>query len=114
MTDRPWTPIPGKSILYRPHRGSLLDAMAEYTWLPGLPGLLIHLEATHPDYGPPFDMAGVSIKYYCEEDWRIRWINIGLVILSGWGPVGFVGHKRHDWDGRIRFSDGTASSPGLE
>lgn len=77
-------------IKFRPHRGSLAEAMAEMVEVDGMAGLLAHLRATHPEFGPPFVAAGVHVKpYNCDDD-RVGWKNVHIVAQDGWGVVGFT------------------------
>lgn len=76
-------------MMFRPHRGWLADAMAEAVEVDGHDGLIAHLRATHPEFGPPFDPATVSLTPYGDDD-RIGWRDVSLVSITG-HVVGFVG-----------------------
>lgn len=42
-------------------------------------------QATHPEFGPPFDAEKVTIEPYGGDDDRIGWKDVHIVILGGWG-----------------------------
>jgi hypothetical protein len=81
---------------FRPQRGGLDEAMKEMVEVDGRAGLIEHLREIHPPFGPPFDPDKVTVQPYgpiragrgCDDD-RIGWKNTHIVIIEGWGPVGF-------------------------
>lgn len=70
---------------YRPHRGMLADAMKEMVEVDGIAGLLAHLHATE---SAAFDDAAVTVEPYVDEDARIGWKNVHMVLI-GSSPVGW-------------------------
>ncbi len=69
---------------FRPHRGGLAKALEEVVEVDGLAGLLAHIQA---------DPSKVTIKPYGGNDDRIGWKNVHIVVVDGWGPVGFCEGK---------------------
>lgn len=75
---------------FRPHRGGLAEAMAEMVEVDGMCGLIEHLRATHPSFGPPFNPASIHVKPYGCDDDCVGWKNVHVVTQDGWGVVGFT------------------------
>jgi len=73
---------------FRPHRGGLDASMGEMVDVDGRAGLIEHLRNTHPDFGPAFDDK-VTLEPYGGDDDRIGWKDVHIVLVEGWGPVGF-------------------------
>ena len=79
---------------FRPHRGTLADAMAENVEIgDDMAALLAHLRAEHPPYGPAFEPSDVKVIPYSGHDKRIDWMDVHLVSIEGWGVVGFTDVK---------------------
>ena len=74
---------------FRPHRGSLADAMVECVDVEGRTGLIEHLKKTAPSSGPKFDADRFAAKPYGGDDDRIGWKNVHIVTVPDWGVVGF-------------------------
>lgn len=74
---------------YRPHKGSLADAMKEMVEIRDFHGLLWHLQKTHPPYCPPFDPGSITIEPYSGADDRIGWEKTYIVLQDGCG-IGFT------------------------
>jgi hypothetical protein len=79
---------------FRPQRGGLDEAMKEMVEVDGRAGLIEHLREIQR-LGPPFDPDKVTVQPYggegdrgCDDD-RIGWKNTHIVLIEGWGPVGF-------------------------
>jgi hypothetical protein len=98
---------------YRPHRGSLADAMAAVVELPDRAALIAHLAAEMQTIGYVVENADVRVKPYC-FDQRTGWdtyvvllrnkrltttIGDGWFFGAQWGP---------DYFGAIGFTDGPA------
>lgn len=81
-----------KMVRYRPHRGGLGEAMAEMVKLASKADLIAHLKKWHAEmYGAPeINEDTLHIKPYGSgPDTRIGWEQTFIVMLDGWGPVGF-------------------------
>jgi hypothetical protein len=82
---------------FRPHRELLEDAMKEMVEVDGLAGLIEHLRRDHeymremsPDAWRVFDPPKVIVKPYGSgRDDHIGWKDVHIVLVEGWGPVGF-------------------------
>jgi hypothetical protein len=74
---------------FRPQRGGIDEAMKGVVEVDGLAGLIEHLRAIHPPFGPPFDPDKVIVRPYDCDDERIGWKDVHIVFIEGWGPVGF-------------------------
>ena len=57
------------TILYRPHRGTLADAMAEVKEFSSIKEMREYLAQDHKN---AFDISDIVISYYCYDD-RIGW-----------------------------------------
>jgi len=73
---------------YRPHRGTLADAMAEVVEVADLPALVEHMRKSVQDWYPPEELPTIkttTVKPYAYDD-RIRW-NTYIVMVNGsvWG-----------------------------
>jgi hypothetical protein len=97
-------------IQFRPHRGGLAEAMAEMVEVDGYAGLVEHLRRTHPNFGPPFNPEGISVKPYGGDDNRIGWKNVHMVTQEGWGPIGFTNGDPHSDVQRLSERSGDSPS----
>ncbi len=73
---------------FRPHRGWLADAMKESVTVTDREGLMRHLRAIHPEFGPPFDEAKIVVAPYGSDE-RVHWMHLHI-ITDGSGVIGFA------------------------
>lgn len=74
---------------FRMHREYLTDSMKTATEVDGRAGLLTHIRNEFADIGPSFQDNQLWIKPYGGDDKRIGWKDVHIVIIEGYGPVGF-------------------------
>jgi hypothetical protein len=77
---------------FRPHRGSLADAMKEMVDLPDRAALIALLQSMHKDadFGPVITDEAVHVEKYGHGiDTRIGW-DTHIVMIDDWGPAGFT------------------------
>ena len=76
-------------IIYRPHRGSLSDALSEAKEFSTWPELKEHVASDWNSFGfGQVTSSDVTIKDDPLEDTRIGWKDTRMVLLKGY-PVGF-------------------------
>ena len=73
--------------LFRPHRGSLADAMAEVMIVDGLDDFIQQYRTRYPYFGSPHGK--VNARYYFGEDPRIGWGET-WIITDDSGVLGFT------------------------
>jgi phosphoribosyl 1,2-cyclic phosphodiesterase len=77
---------------YRPHRGSLADAMAEMAEIePTREALIRHVRSELQEFPTirNFHEQHLRIKPYGCDDDRIGWKDVHVVTLDGYGVMGF-------------------------
>lgn len=74
--------------LFRKHRGSLDESMKTCIEVHSFDDLY---KIIHEEISPykEINRRDVSIKYYC-NDYRINWPNTHIVIIDGFGVIGFT------------------------
>lgn len=71
---------------FRPHRGSLIDAMKEEQELDGLQGLVDYVRDNYRD---AVTTADIEATPYGGDDSRIGWKDVHIVTLKDWGVIGY-------------------------
>lgn len=76
---------------YRDHRGGLAESMETVQEFDTRTELLAYLHKEMGTWGFKFDDSTVRIEPYGDgKDDRIGWNNLHIVIIEGFGPVGFA------------------------
>jgi len=76
------------AVLFRPHRGSLADAMAEVREINSFQDIIDETTESLSHYGLSPKKEGFHIEYYSEDE-RIGWSTY-IVFLDNYGVLGFT------------------------
>ena len=76
---------------FRPYKGSVAESLALTVEVDGRAGLIAYIRAAlQPYYMDNFPDHAVNLQsYFPRNDDRIGWRDVHIVILSGYGVIGF-------------------------
>lgn len=85
---------------YRDHRGGLAESMETLQEFDTRADLITYLQKELATWGHKFEESAVKIEPYGDgKDDRIGWSNLHIVIVQGFGPVGFADIPPADTEG---------------
>lgn len=76
-------------LVFRPHSSGLKESIEEIKSFGSFTELADHVLSGQFIAGR-FDVRDVALKPYCEFDKRTSWRDTWLVVIEGFGPVGYV------------------------
>jgi hypothetical protein len=81
----------GGYMRFRPYRGSLAESLALAVEVDGRAGLIAYIRtALRPSYmNDSFPDHAVNLQSYFGDDDRTGWRDVHIVILGGYGVIGF-------------------------
>jgi hypothetical protein len=75
---------------FRPYKGSVAESLALTVEVDGRAGLVAYIRtALKPSYMESFPDQAVNLQSYFGDDERIGWRDVHIVILNGYGVIGF-------------------------
>lgn len=76
---------------FREHRGGYDDSMATLVELPDRAALVEHVDNLHACFIHPYDFSKMQVEpYYMQRDTRCGWKETYIVVLPGYGPIGYT------------------------
>lgn len=76
-------------LVFRPHRSGLKESIEEIKSFASFAKLSEHVLSGQFIAGR-FDVRDVALKHFCDFDRRTSWSDTWLVVVEGFGPVGYV------------------------
>ncbi len=79
---------------FRQQRGDLEESMGTLVTLKDRDALFAHCQSILAHTGRVFERSTLKIERYGGPDARIGWEKTFIVLIDGWGPVGFSDSAR--------------------